>query len=168
MISFLFFSLSFSNKTFIVAARPGRVVGPVLPYENVRQMNNSYDGGVCVQNAVLPPQSNSPHCFFKTNTGKILENCRMEDSQVKQQSVNGSIIEIDYKGQPPQYSQATVNPAERNSNPYCQSQSKAGIVNNSIPIDAKLLQAQSQFVVAGAAVAVAAHRDAGAMQLGLT
>ncbi|KAL8505678.1 hypothetical protein ACS0TY_016782 [Phlomoides rotata] len=160
-------------------AKPGRVVGPVLPYENVRQMNNSYDGGACVQNAVLP-QSNSPHCFFKTNTGKNLENCRMEASQVKQQpheqympakSINGSNIDIDCKGQPPQYAQAIVSPAmcaERNSNPYCQSQSKAVIVNSSIPIDAKLLQAQSQFVVAGAAVAVAAHRDAGAMQVGLT
>lgn len=146
-------------------------MGPVLPYENVRQMNNSYDGGVCVQNAVLPPQSNSPHCFFRTNTGKNLE-----ESHVKQQPqqqympakpVNGSIIDIECKGS--QYAQAMVNPAERNSNPYYQSQSKAGILNNnSVAIDAKLLQAQSQFVVAGAAVAVAAHRDAGSMQLGLT
>lgn len=176
-LSYFFNNLSF----FTVEAKPGRVVGPVLPYENVRQANDSYDGGVRVQNAVLPPQLNSPHCFFSTTLGKSQENCRTEASQVKQQfqqqympvkAINGSNIDIDCKGQPQQYAPAKVNPtmsADRNNNPYYQSQSRAGIVNSQISIDTKLLQAQSQFVVAGAAAAaVAAQREVGAMQLGLT
>ncbi|KAK6154250.1 hypothetical protein DH2020_008498 [Rehmannia glutinosa] len=147
---------------------PGRVVGPVLPYENVRHVNDSYDGGVYVQNAVLPPQSISPHCYFRTSK---------ETSQVEQQphqqhympvkSMNGMSIGIDYKGQAQQYAGPKMNPvmsADRNSNPYYQSQSKAsGIMNSQIAIDAKLLQAQSQFVVSGPAAA--AH---GTVQLGLT
>ncbi|KAK6132502.1 hypothetical protein DH2020_033754 [Rehmannia glutinosa] len=159
------FCITFS---FSVAAKPGRVVGPVLPYENVRHVNDSYDGGVYVQNAVLPPQSISPHCYFRTSK---------ETSQVEQQphqqhympvkSMNGMSIGIDYKGQAQQYAGPKMNPvmsADRNSNPYYQSQSKAsGIMNSQIAIDAKLLQAQSQFVVSGPAAA--AH---GTVQLGLT
>ncbi|KAI3466010.1 hypothetical protein Pfo_022673 [Paulownia fortunei] len=165
-------------------AKPGRVVGPVLPYENVRHVNDSYDGGVYVQNAVHPPKSISPHCFFRTSSGKNEENCRMEAqmeaSQVKQQpqqympvkSINGLSIDIDCTGQPQQNAAAKLNPvmsADRNSNPYYLSQSKAGIMNSQIVIDAKLLKAQSQFVAPGtAAVTVAAHREVRAVQLGLT
>lgn len=116
------------------AARAGRVVGPVLPYEND------------VEKAILvPPQSNSPspHCLFRTSMGKKQENCKEE--------VNP---EIEYASKP-----ANAMNAERNSNPYLQ-------LSREGSIDAKLLQAQSQFVTA--AVAVASHRDVGAMQLGLT
>ncbi|KAG8386490.1 hypothetical protein BUALT_Bualt03G0154000 [Buddleja alternifolia] len=117
-------------------AKPGRVGGPVLPY---------------VQNATLP-QSVSPHCFFRTSSGKNHEKCSVEAeteaSQIKQQTKHypGMGVAI-------------------NSNPYYQSQSKAGgMLNSQIGIDAKLLQAQSQFVTAGAAaVVVAAHREVGAI-----
>ncbi|KAH6764172.1 MAP kinase 19 [Perilla frutescens var. frutescens] len=162
-------------------AKPGRVVGPVLPYENARHANDSYGGGMCVQNAVQPPQSNSPHCFLRTSLGKNQENAREESYQVKQppqrqytpvKSINSSNVDTDCKGQPQQYAPAKVNPAlnaERNSNPYYQSQSREGVLDSQLSIDAKLLQAQSRFVAAGAAaVAVAAHREVGAMQLGLT
>lgn len=153
-------------------------MGLVLPYENVRYANDSHDGRVYVQNAILP-QSISPHCFFRTNSGKNQEKYRMESeketSQVKQQSkpympvksINGMSIDIDSKAQP-HYTPSKLNLGlsfDINSNPYCQSQAKAGMLNGQIAIDAKLLQAQSQFVVAGAA---AAHREVGAVQLGLT
>lgn len=127
-------------------------MGPVLPYENVRQVNDSYGGGLCVQSAVPPPQSNSS---FRITLGKNQENSREEASLTKQQytpvkSLNGSS-------------------AERNSNPYYQPQSREGVLDSQLSIDAKLLQAQSRFVAAGAAVvAVAAHREVGAMQFGLT
>jgi len=59
-----------------------------------------------------------------------------------------------------------------NTNLYYQPQAKADQLNNDrITIDAKLLQAQSQlqFGAAGAAaVAVAVHRNAGAVQYGLS
>ncbi|KAI3457590.1 hypothetical protein Pfo_014253 [Paulownia fortunei] len=161
-------------------AKPGRVVGPVLPYENVRPANDSHDGRVYVQNAILP-QSISPHCFFRANSGKNQDKYRMETeieaSQVKQQSkqympvksINGTSIDIDCKAKP-HYTSSILNPGmsfDINSNPYYQSQAKAGMLNTQIAIDAKLLQAQSQFVAAGAAV-VAAHLEVGAVQLGLT
>lgn len=56
-----------------------------------------------------------------------------------------------------------------NANPYCQPQARVEQLNERIAIDAKLLQAQSQFdPVGAAAVAVAAHRNVGAVQYGLT
>ncbi|XP_042060671.1 mitogen-activated protein kinase 19-like isoform X1 [Salvia splendens] len=162
-------------------AKPGRVVGPVLPYENARHVNDSYGGGMCVQNATLPRQSNSPHCFFKTSTVQNQESCKEEEaSQVKQQSQrqntpvisrNGSNVEIVSKGQPLQYTPAKVNPAtnaERNSNPYHQPQSREGTLDSQHSLDAKLMQAQSRFVAAGAAaVAVATHMEVGAIKFGL-
>lgn len=55
---------------------------------------------------------------------------------------------------------------DMNPNPYVQAQTKADQLN---AIDAKLLQAQSRYGAAGAAaVAVAAHRNAGAVQYGLS
>jgi hypothetical protein len=56
----------------------------------------------------------------------------------------------------------SAKPAELNPNPYVQSQHKVGI-------DAKLLHAQSQYGPAGAAaVAVAAHRNIGAVGYGMS
>ena len=52
-----------------------------------------------------------------------------------------------------------------NSNPYYQPQDKADQLKDRLPIDAKLLQAQSQF---GAVSAVAAHRNVGTVQYGLS
>ncbi|KAL2245516.1 mitogen-activated protein kinase 19 isoform X2 [Sesamum indicum] len=158
-------------------AKPGRVVGPVLPYENVRSLRDSHDGRAYIQNSLIP-QSISPHCFYRTNSGKNEEKFRMESgieaSQVKQppkqfipvKSINGMSIEIDCKAQH-QYTPSKLSPGmsfDINSNPYYQSPAKAGMLNSQIAIDAKLLQAQSQFVAAGAA----AHREVGAIQLGLT
>ena len=58
---------------------------------------------------------------------------------------------------------------DMNSNPYYQPQAKAEQLNDRLAIDAKLLQAQSQFCAVGAAaVAVAAHRNVGTVQYGLS
>ncbi|KAL6561695.1 Mitogen-activated protein kinase 19 [Orobanche minor] len=137
-------------------AKPGRVVGPVLPYEN-----ESYDGGVYVQNGVVPPQSISPQCFFRTSTGRNQDNCRTDASQVQQhymppsvRSINGQSTDV--RGQSQQYAAPKLNPvmgADMNSNPYYQSHAKAGIMNGQIAIDAKLLQAQTQFLASGPAAA---------------
>ncbi|CAK9134176.1 unnamed protein product [Ilex paraguariensis] len=145
----------------IPTAKPGRVVGPVLPYEGGRNIKDAYDGRVYAGNAVLPPQTISPHHFFKTTTGnqeKLGTEATRESSHVKQQSLQGMAAKP-----------APGMTADLNTNPYYPSQGKASPLNNQIAIDAKLLQAQSQFgVVGAAAVAVAAHREIGAVQFGLS
>lgn len=107
-------------------AKPGRIVGPVLHYDNDQRI---------FYRAL--PQAVSPHCFQQ---GK--------------------------KKLPSQHRPATsIDQLLPNSNPYYQ-QGKNDPVASSI--DAKLLQAQSQFgAVGSAAVAISAHRHSGGFQYGL-
>uniref|UniRef100_A0A6N2KLP7 mitogen-activated protein kinase n=1 Tax=Salix viminalis TaxID=40686 RepID=A0A6N2KLP7_SALVM len=53
---------------FCCTAKPGRVVGSVVPYENGRNIKDLNDARMFCRNAALPPQTSSPHCFFRTNT----------------------------------------------------------------------------------------------------
>ncbi|KAL2483509.1 Mitogen-activated protein kinase 19 [Forsythia ovata] len=154
-------------------AKLGRVVGPVLPYENVRRIKEAYDGRVHVQNAVLP-QLISPH-FFTTNLANNQEKYRtetdMESSLVKKESqqsipvksTNGTNTPIDNKVQPHQRLPPKLTPGmnvDLNSNLYYLTHSKAGLLNSQLAINVKMLQAQSQFSAAGPA----AHREAVAVQ----
>ncbi|XP_065861641.1 mitogen-activated protein kinase 19-like [Euphorbia lathyris] len=138
----------------VPTAKPGRVVGSVVPYEN-RNMKDTYDARVFYRNAVLPPQTTvSPNCYLRTNTitqEKCLSAFEKESSQAKQQT------------QPPK---SNIMGIDMNANPYYQPQAKVEQLNERIAMDAKLLHAQSQF--GAAAVAVAAHRTVGSVQYGLS
>ncbi|XP_010487271.1 PREDICTED: mitogen-activated protein kinase 19 isoform X2 [Camelina sativa] len=137
----------------VPSGRPGRVVESSVTYENDRNLKeSSYDARTSYyRSTVLPPQTTvSPNYFFHPNS-------------MNQEKHHGGTAAA---SQPkPQFvpSQCnSVKPAELNPNPYVQSQHKVGI-------DAKLLQAQSQFGPAGAAaVAVAAHRNMGAVGYGMS
>ncbi|KAH9779450.1 mitogen-activated protein kinase 19 [Citrus sinensis] len=142
----------------VPAAKPGRVVGSVMPYENGRNIKDIYDARMFYRNAVLPPQNVSPHCFFRTNT----------INQEKSGLESGRSSHV--KPEPTQHNPAAKPthglPVDVNMNPYYQPQAKVDQLNERIAIDAKLLQAQSQF--GAAAVAVAAHRNVGTVQYGLS
>lgn len=125
-------------------------------------MKDGYDARIFYRNAILPPQNVSPHCFPRTNTlnqeksgldvGKDSSHVKPEPQQciMAVKPVHGMPIDV-------------------NANPYYQPQAKLDQLNDRITIDAKLLQAQTQFgAVEAAAVAVAAHRNVGAVQYGLT
>ncbi|CAL9016836.1 unnamed protein product [Prunus brigantina] len=145
----------------VPTAKPGRVVGPVLPYENGRNIKETYDPRTFYRNAVLPPQSVSPHCFFRTHTA----NQDKSDLEMRRDASHA-------KMQPqPEQRNLAAKPApgmviEVNTNPYYPPPTKADHLH---VIDSKLLQAQSQFgPVGAAAVAVAAHRNTGTVQYGLS
>lgn len=149
---------------FLCTAKPGRVVGPVLPYEDLRSIKDEYCSRMYDRNAVLTPQAVTPQWFLRTHTAN--------------QSKSGFEEERDLSEAKPQIQPQQCNviakPAsgmamDVNTNPYIQPQAKVDQLSDRITIDAKLLQAQSQFGAAGAAaVAVAAHRNAGAVQYGLS
>ncbi|KAJ4842172.1 Mitogen-activated protein kinase 19 [Turnera subulata] len=138
-------------------AKPGRVVGSTLQYENGRNINEGYEAMMLYRNAVLPPQTVSPHCSFRTN------------AIVQETSVSGSQMDALKAKEQPQQCNMSAKPGpgipmaiDMNTNPYYLPQGKVNQLNERIAIDAKLLQAQSQFGAAGAAaVAVAAHRNVG-------
>ncbi|KAF5728231.1 mitogen-activated protein kinase 19 [Tripterygium wilfordii] len=144
----------------VPTAKPRRVGGSVLPSDNDATMNGSYSPSIVYRSAVLAPQTVHPHCYFKTNTA----------SQEKSGFDAGTNSMLGK----PQNSQCKMaakpvatTAVDMNPNPYHQPQSKADQLNDRIPIDAKLLQAQSQFgAVGAAAVAVVSHRNLGAVQRG--
>ncbi|KAK9937735.1 hypothetical protein M0R45_014507 [Rubus argutus] len=145
----------------VPTAKPGRVVGPVLPYENGRNSKETYDPRTFYRNAVLPQQSISPHCFFRTHTV-------CQDKSLLEMKRDAA----DAKLQPhlePRNLAAKPTPGmaiDVNINPYHPPPTKVDQLNS---IDTKLLHAQSQFgPVGAAAVAVAAHRNTGAIQYGLS
>lgn len=147
----------------VPTAKPGRVVELVVPCENGKNIKDDYDVKMLHKKAVLPHQAASRSHFFRSNTvpGKPVTESGMDTSQTKQQN---PMCTMTAKPCP---DMAT----EMNPNPYCYPQDKGEQFNERIRIDAKLLQAQSQFgAVGAAAVAVAAHRNvnAGAIHYGLS
>ncbi|XP_009612170.1 mitogen-activated protein kinase 19-like isoform X1 [Nicotiana tabacum] len=111
----------------VPTAKPGRVVGPIL----------SYDGGVHTQNTFLA-HGISPHYMFRMNP-EIREKDGTEakdTTQVRDGAAKGMVAKPT----------ASVN-VEMNTNPYYQTQEKVAQLRGQIAIDAKLLQAQTQFGV---------------------
>ncbi|PWA49309.1 MAP kinase 20 [Artemisia annua] len=147
-----------TGNIFNAASRPpprmpkGRVVGPVLPLEGSRDMKDAYDPRVMVRNTV----GLSPHYAYRSNNGNqtkihVAESDKDSSSLIKQQTTVGK-----------------MSPGLVNRNPYY-NQPHGQPPNERIAIDAKFMQAQSQYGVAGAAaVAVAAHREVGVVHMGLS
>ncbi|CAO2833268.1 unnamed protein product [Amaranthus hypochondriacus] len=152
-------SLSSSSRqqSRVPSARPGRVVGPVVPYEAGRSMKEGYDAArTNSQNAALAPQTAtpSPQYYYRPNmtpsqSKPVAENVAWtKQQQLPVQTTHEFAIDI-------------------NTNPYQQSQTKPEQYNSSrIALDAKLMQAQTQF--GASAVAMAAHRNVGTVQYGMS
>ncbi|XP_057515931.1 mitogen-activated protein kinase 19-like isoform X1 [Amaranthus tricolor] len=134
------------------AAKPGRVVGPVVPYEAGTSMKEGNDARISVQNAVRRPQNASPQYFYRPN---------MTPSQSKPVTAENSVWN--------KQQQLPVNSTHEiaidiNTTPY---QAKPEQYNSSrIALDAKLMQAQTQF--GASAVAMAAHRNIGTVHYGMS
>ncbi|XP_077226837.1 mitogen-activated protein kinase 10-like isoform X2 [Tasmannia lanceolata] len=143
----------------IPLAKPGKVVGPVMPYEN-GTIKDVYDPRRLTRNAVLPAQAISPAYHFRRNPAKPerseTDSTRSDLSSQPKPTQCGAAklaqdIAIDIKASSFYVSQATkVNGAE-----------------DRIAIDANLLQAKSQFGGMGVGAA-AAHRKVGTVQYGMS
>lgn len=140
------------------ATRPGGVMGPVVSYEMGRSMKDSYDSRIVMRNAVLPPQTVSPHYFFRLNQAKPGSETEQNPSSRAMQQPQPR-----HRVQPPTHEIAI----DMNTNPYQQQpQHKADQYSSRIALDAKLMQAQSQ--LGATAVAMAAHRNVGTVQYGMS
>ncbi|WP_407803790.1 hypothetical protein, partial [Staphylococcus aureus] len=54
----------------IPMAKPGRVVGPVVPYENGNVLKDAYDRRTLVRSSMMPPQAVPPaYCYRKPSGG---------------------------------------------------------------------------------------------------
>ncbi|XP_043689164.1 mitogen-activated protein kinase 20-like [Telopea speciosissima] len=149
----------------IPMAKPGKVVGPVVPNENGSNMKDGFDPKMLIRNAVLPPQGiPSSYCFQRPSMKHERSGAEGERglSQTKPQLPECSMaarlapeISIDINS-PFYLTRAGVMKADQ--------------VTDRIAIDTNLLQAKSQFggIGAAAAVAAVAHRKVGTVQYGMT
>ncbi|KAH9608573.1 hypothetical protein KSS87_017246 [Heliosperma pusillum] len=131
------------------AARPGRAMGPVVPFETGKTARDGHDPRMGMRNPVLtPPHTIPPQYYYRQNVtpsqGKPM-------AQAKQQL---------------QHVQSTQEVAiDMNTNPYS-TNTKPEHRSSRIVLDAKLMQAQSQF--GASAVAMAAHRNVGTVHYGMS
>ncbi|KAI6687132.1 hypothetical protein NL676_023960 [Syzygium grande] len=149
----------------VPSARPGRVVGPVLPYENGRNMKVDSDNRTAFyRSAAVTSQSISPQCLIRPHSANQEKLARETDSRhLQEKRTQGSQYKM------------VVNPVpgmakiDVNTNPYFPTQAEVGVgqLKDRIAIEAKVFQAQSQFgPVGAAAVAISAHRNVGSVQYG--
>ncbi|KAJ4835790.1 Mitogen-activated protein kinase 20 [Turnera subulata] len=140
-------------------AKPGKIVGPVVPYENGNVVKDSYDPRTFIRSTVLPPQTmSSQYSYRKSTTGKPeAERDLSSQKQVQQCGVAAKYspeIAINIDSNPFFMTRAGVKKVEH--------------VDDRIAIDASLLQSRTQYDGIGVAAATAAsHRKVGTVQYGM-
>ncbi|KAK3021994.1 hypothetical protein RJ639_045648 [Escallonia herrerae] len=152
----------------IPLAKPGRVVGPVVPYENGNFIKEGYDHRTLVRNTVLPPQVAPPaYCYRRNGIGKQdrsgVESDRDAPSQTKQVPQFGLGAKL-----------APDVAINIDTNPFYMT--RAGVtkmdhIDDRVAIDTNFLHAKAHYgglSAAAAATAAAAHRKVGAVQFGLS
>ncbi|XWS41060.1 hypothetical protein CRYUN_Cryun17cG0048200 [Craigia yunnanensis] len=144
----------------IPLAKPGKIVGPVVPYENGTIMKDTYDPRTFIRSTV-PPQAAHPACsYHKSSTGKqersTMESERELPSQTKQVPQCGMAAKFS--------PDIAIN---IDSNPFFMTRvNKVEPANDRINIDTNLLQAKARGV--GVAATATTHRKVGTVQYGMT
>uniref|UniRef100_A0A1D1XFM7 mitogen-activated protein kinase n=1 Tax=Anthurium amnicola TaxID=1678845 RepID=A0A1D1XFM7_9ARAE len=145
----------------IPLAKPGKVVGPVLPCEN-GNIKDAYDPRRLIRNAVLPPQPSIPPAYhFRRTT------CKPESSE-RDIEAERDLVKPSQQCLPAKL--ATEVSIDMRASPFFRSRGiKAD--EDRIAMEASLLQAKSPFggiAAAAAAAAAGAHRKVGTVQFGMS
>lgn len=152
----------------IPLAKPGKVVGPVVPYENGNG-KDAYDPRTVIRNAVLPPQAVPPAYYYRKSSNgnqerSVTESQRDLSAQVKQAPQCGMAAKL-----------APEIAINIDNNPFFMT--RAGVtkvehMDDRIGIETNLLQAKAQYggisAASAAAATAATHRKVGTVQYGMT
>ncbi|XP_047941693.1 mitogen-activated protein kinase 20-like [Salvia hispanica] len=155
----------------IAQAKPGKVVGPVLAYENPNGAKDFYDPRTLVRHTALPHQGVPSSHPSRNNTGRMErpmgETGRDYPTNTKQAMNCG----IAAKLAPADVSHVTI---DIDTHPYFTSRAGATKVDRSddrVIVDTNLLHAKAQYgglgVGAAASAKVAVHRKVSVMQYGV-
>ncbi|XP_042430194.1 mitogen-activated protein kinase 10-like isoform X1 [Zingiber officinale] len=146
----------------VPTARPGKAIGPVLPYDSVT-VKDAYDPRRFIRNPVLTPQP-SAYCF-PGSSGK-LDSYNREPMEAESESV---------QHKPPQphlhNKMASDIALEMRASPFYLTGTKTErIERDSSILEASLVHAKSPYngLVAAAAAGAVAHRKVGTVQFGMT
>ncbi|KAL5582588.1 hypothetical protein UlMin_015030 [Ulmus minor] len=155
----------------IPLAKPGRVVGPVVPYDNGNLIKDAYDQRALNRTTVLPPQAVPPtaYCYRKPGIGSQERSAAESDREILSQSKQAAQCGMAAKLAP----DIAIN---IDTNPFFMT--RAGVPkmqhNDRIGMDTNLLQAKGPYGGIGAAAAAttaatgAGHRKVGTVQFGMT
>lgn len=135
------------------ATRPSRgMVGPAA----------SYDSRTVTRNTVVTPQTVSPQYYYQSN---VPNHAKPGPPEIIEQGA--SLAKMQQQQLHPVQPVVHEIAIDINTNPYHhQPQPKSDQYSSRVALDAKLLQAQSQF--SAQAVAMSAHRNVGTVQYGLS
>ncbi|KAJ6998289.1 mitogen-activated protein kinase 20 [Populus alba x Populus x berolinensis] len=151
----------------IPLAKPGKVVGSVVPYENGSNTKDAYDPRTCIRSTALPLQSvPSAYCYRKSSTGKL------ERSTMEAERDLSSQKQVQQCGMAAKYApDVAIN---IDSNPFFMTRvgvSKEEHADDRVMIDTSLLQTKAQYGGIGgggaATASRAAHRKVGTVQYGM-
>lgn len=150
----------------ISQAKPGKVVCPVLPFENGNVIKEAYDQRAFVRNTIHVPHVNPPAYCYRGNGSVKQEKSTMETERISSQTRQLPQCGIASKLAPD-------IAIDIDNNPYYVTRAAVGNVHvdDRITIDTNLLQAKSQYSgisVAAAAAASAASRKVGTVQFGIS
>ncbi|CAK7346686.1 unnamed protein product [Dovyalis caffra] len=148
----------------IPLAKPGKIVGPVVPYENGSIMKDAYDPRTYIRSAALPLHTvPSAYCYRKTG--------KQERSTMEAERDLSSQKQVQQCGMAAKYSpDVAIN---IDSNPFFMTRvgvNKVEHVDDRVMIDTSLMQAKGQYggiSAAAAAASTAAHRKVGTVQYGV-
>ncbi|XP_041005472.1 mitogen-activated protein kinase 20 [Juglans microcarpa x Juglans regia] len=150
----------------IPLAKPGKVVGPVVPYNN-GNVKDSYDQRTAMRSAVLPPQGAPPAYYYRKSSSGNQERSATETQRD---------LSFQAKQSPQCVTAAKLAPdiaINIDNNPFFMT--RAGVtkvehIDDRIAIDTNLLQAKAQYggISAGSAAAAGSQRKVGSLQYGMT
>ncbi|PRQ52070.1 putative mitogen-activated protein kinase CMGC-MAPK family [Rosa chinensis] len=149
----------------IPLAKPGRVVGPVVPYENGNIVKDAYDRRTLIRSTVLPPQAVPPSYCYRKPSGGSQERSAVEvnrdfSSQSKQAAQCGMATKV-----------APDVAINIDTNPFFMTRVGVNKVEHDdrIAIDTNFLQSKVPYGGIGTAAATAAaHRKVGTVQFGMS
>ncbi|KAK7276771.1 hypothetical protein RIF29_17917 [Crotalaria pallida] len=161
-------SRSIQGMQRIPIAKPGKVVGPVVPYEYASVVKDSYDPRTFIRGSVLPSQPIPPPTYYyqRSNSGNQERLAATEaDKGVSLQQAKHAQQQcgVNAKLAP----EIAIN---IDSNPFFMT--RAGITkieqDDRIAIDTNLLQPKTQYGGISATAGTTAHRKVGPVQYGMT
>ncbi|CAL0315877.1 unnamed protein product [Lupinus luteus] len=150
----------------IPSAKPGKVVGPVVPHEYASVVKDSYDPRRFIRSSVLPSQSIPPtYHYRRSSSGNQEKPAATEaDKGVSLQAKHaqqqcGVTAKI-----------APEKPINIDSNPFFMTRAGVNKIepDDLIAIDTNLLQPKAQYGGISAAAGATAHRKVGPVQYGMT
>lgn len=163
-------SRNFQATQRLPIAKPGRVVGPVVPYENRHIAKDVYDPRTMIRGTVFPSQPMPPaYCYNKASMGKQ----ERHGTEAEREVAAAHAKQIPHCGIAAKL--ATDVAINIDTNPFFMTRIGGGKMENGeerAAIDANFLAAKTQYGGIGAAAAAAAntasHRKVGSVQFGMT